>query len=78
MRSRGRHAAGAARSNDEPWARTSDRAVWRAYKLSLVLTVTRVAGGGWQATIEGPGITERSRMPFRTRKHAPGMVAPPR
>ena len=25
---------------DEPWTHTSDRAVWRAYKRSLVLTVT--------------------------------------
>ena len=70
MRPRGRHAAGAACPNDEPWARTSDRAVWRAYKLGLVLTVTRVADGGWQATVEGPGITERPPMPFRTHKHA--------
>ena len=70
MSPRGRHAAGEARPGDEPWARTSDRAVWRAYKRGLVLTVTRLAGGGWQATVEGPGVTERSPMPFRTRKHA--------
>ena len=55
---------------DEPWTRTPDRAVWRAYKGGLVLTVTRLAGGGWQATVEGPGVTERSPMPFRTRKRA--------
>ena len=70
MSPRGRHAAGAARPDDEPWARTSDRAVWRAYKRGLVLTVTRLAGGSWQATVEGPGVTERSLMPFRTRKRA--------
>ena len=46
---------------DEPWARTSDRNVWRAYRNGLVLTVTRLAGGsGWQATVESPGTTERS------------------
>jgi hypothetical protein len=67
---RGRHAAGAARPDDEPWARTSDRDVWRAYQRGLVLTVTRLAGGDWQATVEGPGVTERSPMPFRTRKRA--------
>lgn len=44
--------------------------MWRAYKRGLVLTVTRLAGGGWQATVEGPGVTERSPMPFRTRKRA--------
>lgn len=54
---------------DSPWARTSDRHVWRAHKRGLVLTVTRLAGGGWHAA-EGPGVTERSPMPFRTRKHA--------
>ena len=55
---------------DAPWTRTPDRAVWRAYKGGMVLTVTRLAGGGWQATVEGPGVTERFPMPFRTRKHA--------
>ena len=36
---------------DEPWARTSDRNVWRACKGGLVLTVTRIAdGSGWAAT----------------------------
>jgi hypothetical protein len=56
---RGRHAAGAGCPADEPWARTSDRAVWRAYKSGLVLTVTHVIGGGWQPVVEGPGVTER-------------------
>jgi hypothetical protein len=56
---RGRHAAGQ-QSADEPWARTSDRSVWRAYRNGLVLTVTRQGGGGWLATIEGPNVTERS------------------
>jgi hypothetical protein len=56
----GRHAAGQ-RPADEPWARTSDRNVWRAYKSGLVLTVTRVAdGSGWQATVESPNVAERS------------------
>ena len=46
---------------DEPWARPSDRSVWRAYKAGLVLTVTRVAdGSGWTATVESPNTTERS------------------
>ncbi len=70
MSPRGRHAASAARPDDGPWARTSDRTVWRAYKRDLLLTVTRLAGGGWQATVEGPSVTERSPMPFRTRKCA--------
>ena len=53
---------------DEPWARTSDRNVWRAYKGGLVLTVTRVAdGSGWTAVVEGPNITERSPAPLPTR-----------
>jgi hypothetical protein len=63
----GRHAAGQ-QSADEPWARTSDRDVWRAYKGGLVLTVTRVAdGSGWQATVESPNVTERSTAPLPTR-----------
>jgi hypothetical protein len=45
---------------DEPWTRTPDRAVWRAYKGGLVLTVTRLAANGWQAVAEGKGVTERS------------------
>ena len=54
MSPRGKHASGQ-QPADEPWARTSDRSVWRAYKGGLVLTVTRVAGGsGWQATVESP------------------------
>ena len=47
-------------SGDEPWARTSDRNVWRAYKGGLLLTVTHLVAGGWQADIEGPGVTRRS------------------
>ncbi len=53
---------------DEPWARTSDRNVWRAYKGGLVLTVTRVADGtGWTATVESPNVTEQSPAPLPTR-----------
>ena len=59
--------AGEGRPADEPWARTSDRAVWRAYKTGLVLTVTRLAGDGWQAVVEGNGVTERSPAPLPTR-----------
>jgi hypothetical protein len=63
----GRHAAGQ-QPTDEPWARTSDRNVWRAYRAGLVLTVTRVAdGAGWQATVESPKDTERSPAPLPTR-----------
>ena len=63
----GRHAAGQDPA-DEPWARTSDRNVWRAYKGGLVLTVTRVAdGSGWTATVESPSVTERSTAPLPTR-----------
>lgn len=61
MRPRGCHAPGAGVPADEPWARTSDRDVWRAHKSGLVLTVTRLTGGGWQAIVEGPGVTERSQ-----------------
>ncbi len=50
----GRHEAGQ-QPADEPWARTSDRAVWRAYKGGLVLTVTLVVdGSGWTATGKAP------------------------
>ena len=53
---------------DEPWARTSDRNVWRAYRAGLVLTVTRVAGGsGWTATVESANVTEQSPAPLPTR-----------
>jgi hypothetical protein len=34
--------------------------VWRAYKSGLVLTVTHLVTGGWQAIIEGQGVTRRS------------------
>ena len=61
------HAAGAARPGDEPWARTSDRSTWRAYKGGLVLTVSRLAGGGWQAVVESGNVTERSPAPLPTR-----------
>lgn len=54
-----RHAGGQ-QPADEPWARTSDRNVWRAYKNGLTLTVTHLAAGGWQADIEGPGVTRLS------------------
>jgi hypothetical protein len=69
---RGRHEPGrlaaGQESADEPWARTSDRNVWRAYKGGLVLTVTRVAdGSGWQATVESPNVAERSPAPLPTR-----------
>ena len=47
--------------------RTSDRAVWRAYKGGLVLTVSRLIGGGWLAMVEGEGVTERSPAPLPTR-----------
>ena len=67
MSPRGRHEPGP-QPADEPWARTSDRNVWRAYKGGLVLTVTRVAGGsGWQATVENPNVTERCPAPLPTR-----------
>ena len=70
MSARGRHEAGAGRPADEPWARTSDRAVWRAYKGGLVLTVTRLIGDGWLAMVEGEGVTERSPAPLPTRLRA--------
>jgi hypothetical protein len=55
----GRHAAGKQQPADQDWARTSDRSTWRAYRRGLVLTVTRLTAGGWQAVVEGPGVTER-------------------
>ena len=60
MSPRGRHERSAACPADEPWTRTSDRSVWRAYKNGLVLTVTRLTVDGWRTDVEGPGITERS------------------
>jgi len=55
---------------DEPWARTSDRSVWRARKSGLVLTVTHLVGArGWVAEVEGPGVSERSDV-FDTRLQA--------
>ncbi len=60
MSPRGRHAAGSGPPGDEPWARTSDRRVWRAYKSGLVLTVSFQAQNHWVATVEGEGIYGRS------------------
>ena len=40
---------------DEPWARTSDRRVWRAYRNALVLTVTRLAWQRLAGRGRGPG-----------------------
>jgi hypothetical protein len=61
MSRQGRHTPGAAGPGDEPWARTSNRAVWRAYKGGLMLTVTHLVGAsGWVAEVEGPGVSERS------------------
>ena len=56
MSPRGRHEAGSGPPGDEPWARTSDRHVWRAYKRGLVLTVSFQAQDHWVATVEGEGI----------------------
>ena len=65
----GRHAA-RKQPAGQPWARTSDRAAWRAYKGGLVLTVTRIVGAcGWVAEVEGPGVSERSEV-FATRLQA--------
>jgi hypothetical protein len=67
---RGRHAAGIGAPADEPWARTSDSHVWRAYKRGVTLTVTHLVGArGWVAGVEGPGVSERSD-PFDTRLQA--------
>lgn len=61
MSPRGKHAAGASNPGDEPWARTSDRSVWRAYRNGLTLTVTHMVGArGWVAAVEGPGVSGRS------------------
>jgi hypothetical protein len=68
-RTPGRHAAGG-QPGDEPWARTSDRSVWRAYKNGLTLTVTHIVGArGWVAEVDGPGVSGRSD-PFDTRLQA--------
>ena len=69
MSPRGRRAPGR-QPADQPWARTSDRAVWRACKSGLVLTVTHLVGArGWVAEVEGPGVSEQSD-PFDTRLQA--------
>ena len=61
-------AGGPGGPGDEPWARTSDRNVWQAYRAGLVLTVTRVAdGSGWTAMVESPSVTEQSPAPLPTR-----------
>ena len=60
----GRHEAGY-QPADEPWARSSQRGVWRAYRGCLVLTATELVGGGWEAEVEGPapGPVRRARDP---------------
>jgi hypothetical protein len=63
----GRHAAGPGQPADEPWARTGDRHVWRAYRDGCVLTVCRRAHECWIAEAERAGTTERAPAPFRTR-----------
>ena len=64
-------------------SRTSDRNVWRACKVGLVLTVTRVAdGSGWTATVESANVTEQSPAPLPSEaytaadidNHSPGDV----
>jgi len=55
----GHHEAGY-QPADEPWARSSQRGVWRAYCGGLVLTVTQLVGDGWEAEVEGPGVRDRS------------------
>jgi hypothetical protein len=45
---------------DEAWAPSPQRGVWTAYKHGLVLTVSRLVGGGYLGEIEGPGVRERS------------------
>jgi hypothetical protein len=60
MSPRGRHEAGRGHPADEPWARTSDRFTWRAYRNGLVLTVIRLGVDHWQAIVEGEGVIERS------------------
>jgi hypothetical protein len=70
MNPHSRHASGAGRPCNEPWARTSERAVWKAYKNGLTLTVTHLVGArGWVAEVEGPGVCERSDA-FATRSQA--------
>jgi hypothetical protein len=61
MSPRGRHEARSGPPGDSPWARTSSRHVWRAYKGGLVLTVSFQAPDHWVATVEGKGVTGRSR-----------------
>ena len=72
---RDRHTPGGRREagrqpGDQPWSRTSDKAVWRAYWNGMTLTVTHLAGArGWVAEVEGPGVSGRSD-PFDTRLRA--------
>jgi len=56
----GRHETGSGPPADKPWARTSERHVWRAYKNGLMLTVTRIGANHWVAVVEGEGVTGRS------------------
>jgi hypothetical protein len=37
-----------------------DRRTWRATASGLALTATNLSSGSWAATVEGPGISERS------------------
>jgi hypothetical protein len=60
MSPRGRNTPG--QQPNQPWTRTGDRDVWKAYKNGLTLTVTRLVTGGFQADIEGPGVTKRSPL----------------
>ena len=67
---RGRHESTGRHEADQPWTRTTDRSIWRAYKSGLTLTVTHLVGArGWVAEVDGPGVSERSD-PFGTRLQA--------
>jgi hypothetical protein len=52
------------------WQQTPDRRTWRAASGVLVLTVTKLSDGMFEAMVEGPGVTERPLRPLRTRLSA--------
>jgi hypothetical protein len=52
--------------NGITWSRTPDKSTWCAAAGGLVLTVSKLTSGQWGATVDAPGVTDRSPQ-FGTR-----------
>jgi hypothetical protein len=64
----GRHEAGKQPAG-QAWTYSPGLGGWRAYRGGLVLTVSRLSGGGYRAEVDGPDVQERADA-FDTRLSA--------